>query len=76
MITFFNTESGKLYGSGWVWLAYNKSTKKLEYRQTQVHDQLTEFNSNLTPLLCLDLWEHAFYVDYENRKSAYLLGLW
>jgi Fe-Mn family superoxide dismutase len=76
MITFFNTQSAKLYGSGWVWLAYNNSTKKLEYRQTEVHDQLTELNSNLTPLLNLDLWEHAFYVDYENRKTDYLSGIW
>jgi Fe-Mn family superoxide dismutase len=30
----------------------------------------------LTPLLNLDLWEHAFYVDYENRKTDYLSGIW
>ena len=63
-------------GSGWVWLVYNDSTKKLEYRQTEIHNQVTELNSDLTPLLCLDMWEHAFYVDYENRKNDYLSNIW
>merc|ERR1712127_247757 len=72
---FVNTESAKLMGSGWAWLVYNKSTKALEYRQTEVHDRVDELNSDLKPLMCLDMWEHAFYVDYENRKTDYLAGI-
>ena len=76
LISFVNTESAKLMGSGWAWLVYNGATKSLEYRQTQIHDLVQDLGGDLTPLLCLDIWEHAFYVDYENRKTDYLSGIW
>ena len=63
-------------GSGWAWLVYNPTSKALEYRQTEVHDLVTDQGSGLIPVMVVDLWEHAFYVDYENRKGDYLTGIW
>ena len=63
-------------GSGWAWLVYNKATKALEYRQTQVHDVVSDLESELVPLLVVDLWEHAYYVDYENRRNEFLDSVW
>ena len=76
MINYFNTLSNKFMGSGWAWLVYNKATKALEYRQTDVHDVVSDIETELVPLLILDLWEHAFYVDYENRRGDYLSSVW
>ena len=63
------------FGSGWVWLVYNTSTKLLELFQG--HDaQCPLSDQNLLPLLACDLWEHAYYVDYENRRDNYLSIFW
>ncbi len=63
-------------GSGWAWLVFNNRTKSLEYRYTEIHDVVGDLDRNLIPLLCLDMWEHAFYVDYENRKDEYINRMW
>ena len=70
------TESAKLMGSGWVWLVYNIETKILEFRQTESNDFIGDLDSNLVPLLCLDMWEHTYYFDYENRKNDYQNNIW
>jgi Fe-Mn family superoxide dismutase len=55
-------------GSGWVWLVQDGTQLKIVY--TEYHD--TPLLNNQTPLLALDCWEHAYYLDYQNRKIEYV----
>jgi len=61
------------FGSGWVWLVENKK-KNLELYSTPNQD--SPFLSGHTPLLGLDIWEHAYYLKYQNRKSEYVQNWW
>ena len=57
------------FGSGWAWLVLNGD--KLEVRKTlNAETPLTE--SGVTPLLTMDVWEHAYYLDYQNRRPDYI----
>ena len=59
------------FGSGWAWLVLNKTTKKLEITKTS-NAETPITNPNLTPLLTVDVWEHAYYIDYRNKRADYL----
>lgn len=56
------------FGSGWAWLVLNKD--KLEIIQTSNAD--TPLTHAMKPLLTVDVWEHAYYLDYQNRRADYL----
>jgi len=59
------------FGSGWVWLVLNKASDKVEIAKTGNADTpLTD--PNLTPLLTCDVWEHAYYLDYQNARPKFL----
>lgn len=58
------------FGSGWAWLVYNPSIKKLEIMQT--HDQESPIYLGKIPLLVIDVWEHAYYLKYQNRRPEYV----
>lgn len=70
------------FGSGWAWLV--KSGDKLQIIDTPNQDnplmppQLTKLtqSTGLTPLLCLDVWEHAFYLKYKNVRKDYIAAWW
>lgn len=68
------TAACRVEGSGWVALAYCKKTDRLMIMQIEKH------NVNIYPtfqiLMVLDLWEHAFYLDYENNKSDFIKAFW
>lgn len=57
-----------LFGSGWCWLVYNNG--KLEIKQTS--NAQTPVTEGLIPLLVVDVWEHAYYIDHRNARPAYL----
>lgn len=59
-----------LFGSGWAWLVYNPKSDKLEIVQTS--NAATPPTTGLVPLLVVDVWEHAYYVDHKNARPAYL----
>ena len=60
------------FGSGWTWLVYDAATGKLEIRNTgNAANPITE---GLVVLLGLDLWEHSYYLDYQNRRADYVKG--
>lgn len=59
-----------LFGSGWFWLVYNESSKKLELLATS--NANTPITENKIPLLVVDVWEHAYYLDYKNARATYL----
>ncbi|GBE84354.1 superoxide dismutase mitochondrial [Sparassis latifolia] len=67
-----NTTTAAIQGSGWGWLGYNPNTKKLEIVTTANQDPLL---SHL-PIIGIDIWEHAFYLQYLNVKPDYLNAIW
>lgn len=67
-------EAGKtLFGSGWVWLSADTEGKLIITQGKNAESPLKE---GLTPLLCIDVWEHAYYLDYENRRPDYIDAQW
>ena len=62
-----------LFGSGWVWLSADKDGKLVITQQKNAENPVT---MGLTPLLTFDVWEHAYYLDYQNRRADYLAALW
>ena len=69
----FEAKGVSLFGSGWVWLAA-KSDGTLEILQCPGADNPVAHG--LRPLLTFDVWEHAYYLDYQNRRAAHLKELW
>ena len=62
-----------LFGSGWVWLSQDKDGKLFI---TQGPNAATPLTQGLTPILTFDVWEHAYYLDYQNRRAEALHKLW
>ncbi len=62
------------FGSGWVWLTRCKDDARLKIITTPNGE--TPLSHHLKPLLTFDLWEHAYYLDYQNRKAEYISRLW
>ncbi|KAG8067710.1 hypothetical protein GUJ93_ZPchr0005g15506 [Zizania palustris] len=71
-----NAEGAALQGSGWVWLALDKEAKKLRVETTANQDPLVTKGINLVPLLGIDVWEHAYYLQYKNVRPDYLSNIW
>ena len=63
-----------LQGSGWAGLAYDKIGERLVIEQ--MTDQQGNLSIDLVPLLLLDMWEHAFYLQYKNVKADYVAAVW
>ncbi len=59
-----------LFGSGWCWLVFDPKTSKLEIVQTS--NAATPIADDKVPLLVVDVWEHAYYIDHKNARPAYL----
>ncbi|MDQ3747701.1 MAG: superoxide dismutase [Acidobacteriota bacterium] len=70
--TKFNDAGVKQFGSGWVFLISNKG--KLEIKSMPNQD--TPLMQNVTPILGNDVWEHAYYITYRNRRPEYLKAWW
>ena len=62
-----------LFGSGWVWLSADKDGKLVI---TQELNAANPIQKGLKPLLTFDVWEHAYYLDYQNRRPDHLAALW
>lgn len=62
-----------IQGSGWGWLGYNKSAKALEIATCANQDPLS--TTGLIPIFGIDVWEHAYYLQYENRRPEYVEAL-
>lgn len=69
----FEAKGATLFGSGWVWLSADKDGKLVITQQKNAENPVT---MGLTPLLTFDVWEHAYYLDYQNRRADYLAALW
>ena len=62
-------------GSGWGWLGYNKATDALQLATCANQDPL-EATTGLIPLFGIDVWEHAYYLDYKNVRPDYVSAIW
>ena len=69
----FQKSGATLFGSGWVWLSADKDGKLVI---TQEANAANPIQKGLKPLLTFDVWEHAYYLDYQNRRPDHLTALW
>ena len=69
----FQKKGATLFGSGWVWLSADKDGKLVI---TQEPNAANPVQRGLKPLLTFDVWEHAYYLDYQNRRPDHLAALW
>jgi Fe-Mn family superoxide dismutase len=63
-----------IQGSGWGWLGYSKNLKQLEIATCANQDPLS--TQNLVPLMGIDVWEHAYYLQYKNVRADYVKAIW
>ena len=69
----FEAKGVGLFGSGWVWLSAQPDGTLEISQETNANNPITKGNK---PLLTFDVWEHAYYLDYQNRRAAQLNALW
>lgn len=69
----FSTTAIKLFGAGWAWLAQDEKGKLEIIAMKDAHTPLLE---NKKPILTLDVWEHAYYIDYRNARPKFVEGFW
>lgn len=69
----FQKAGATLFGSGWVWLSSDKDGKLVITQETNAANPVQK---GLKPLLTFDVWEHAYYLDYQNRRPDHLAALW
>ena len=69
----FESKGVGLFGSGWVWLAAQEDGTLVITQEQNAGNPVTK---GLKPILTFDVWEHAYYLDYQNRRAAHLQALW
>ena len=69
----FNAASVGLFGSGWAWLAMDKAGKLSIVAKSNAGNPMTD---GLRPVMTADVWEHAYYIDYRNRRADAVAALW
>ena len=69
----FQKKGATLFGSGWVWLSADADGKFVITQETNAANPVQK---GLKPLLTFDVWEHAYYLDYQNRRPDHLAALW
>ncbi|MDP4106836.1 MAG: superoxide dismutase [Bacillota bacterium] len=68
----FNKAATTRFGSGWAWLVVNNG----ELEVTSTANQDSPLSEGKTPVLALDVWEHAYYLKYQNRRPEYITSFW
>ena len=69
----FNKAAVSIFGSGWAWLIKDSDGKLAIVKESNAGNPMTR---GLTPLLTFDVWEHAYYIDFQNRRADYVGSLW
>lgn len=69
----FTQRGATLFGSGWVWLSADQTGQLFIETEANAGNPIVK---GLTPLLTFDVWEHAYYLDYQNRRADHLKQLW
>ncbi|WP_299292250.1 superoxide dismutase [Nitrosopumilus sp.] len=70
----FSEKAVSIQGSGWCWLVFNQTYNKIEIITTSNQD--SPWVLQKIPLLALDVWEHAYYLHYQNRRPEYVNSWW
>lgn len=70
----FSNAAEKVEGGGWAMLVWSPRSHRLEILQAEKHQNLTQ--QDIVPLLVLDVWEHAYYLKYQNRRKDYINAWW
>jgi len=71
--TEFEAKGVGLFGSGWVWLSADADGSLIITQELGASNPIVK---GLKPLLTFDVWEHAYYLDYQNRRAAHLTAMW
>jgi superoxide dismutase, Fe-Mn family len=69
----FNAQAKSVFGSGWAWLSVDKDGK---FIITALPNQDSPLSYNATPIMGLDVWEHAYYLKYQNKRPDYITAWW
>lgn len=69
----FNKAAATLFGSGWAWLAKSQDGSLLIVQESNAGNPMRK---GLTPLMTCDVWEHAYYIDYRNKRPDYIKNFW
>ncbi len=69
----FNKAAVSVFGSGWAWLVKDAEGRLSIVKESNAGNPITR---GLTPVLTFDVWEHAYYLDYQNRRADYVAALW
>jgi Fe-Mn family superoxide dismutase len=69
----FNQAAISVFGAGWAWLVKDAEGKLSISKESNAGNPITR---GLVPLLTFDVWEHAYYIDYQNRRADYVAALW
>ncbi len=69
----FETKGATLFGSGWIWLSAKEDGTLIITQEPGANNPITKA---LLPILTFDVWEHAYYLDYQNRRPSHLNDLW
>jgi len=72
----FNTAGATRFGSGWAWLIINNGTLQITSTPNQDNPLMDVAEVKGTPILGIDVWEHAYYLKYQNRRPEYLTNIW
>lgn len=71
LLSKFVDASSRLFGSGYLWLVFNTESKNLQIISSKNSHNFVG-KENYIPLICIDLWEHSFYLDYQSHKLTYI----
>ena len=74
LIEQLSAKAVAIQGSGWGWLGFNKAKNKLEIATCENQDPRS--TKGLIPLLGIDVWEHAYYIQYKNVRAEYVKAIW
>jgi len=69
----FNKAAVSVFGSGWAWLVKDADGKLSIVKESNAGNPIIK---GFTPILTFDVWEHAYYLDYQNRRADYVAALW
>jgi len=72
----FSKAAGTVFGSGWAWLIEQDGKLKITKTSNQDNPLMDVVEEQGKPILCIDVWEHAYYLNYQNRRKEYIEAFW